>query len=96
MVADHVEGGAGRTSRWHLAVRDPPALPGPIGLPLGERGQACLDLVDLDINRIADELAFLRDGQVVLRTGRDELSESWRRVSFRRPSRSKLMSYRAA
>jgi ABC-2 type transport system ATP-binding protein len=36
-----------------------------------------------DINRIADELAFLRDGQVVLRTGRDELSEQWRQVSFR-------------
>jgi ABC-2 type transport system ATP-binding protein len=38
-----------------------------------------------DINRLADELAFLRDGQIVLRTGRDELSESWRRVSFRLP-----------
>jgi ABC-2 type transport system ATP-binding protein len=36
-----------------------------------------------DINRLADELAFLRDGQLVLRTGRDELSENWRRVSFR-------------
>jgi ABC-2 type transport system ATP-binding protein len=36
-----------------------------------------------DINRLADELVFLRDGQLVLRTGRDELSESWRRVSFR-------------
>jgi ABC-2 type transport system ATP-binding protein len=36
-----------------------------------------------DINRLADELVFLRDGQIVLRTGRDELSESWRRVSFR-------------
>jgi ABC-2 type transport system ATP-binding protein len=36
-----------------------------------------------DINRLADELVFLRDGQVVLRTGRDELSERWRRVSFR-------------
>ena len=36
-----------------------------------------------DINRLADELAFLRDGELVLRTGRDELSESWRRVSFR-------------
>jgi len=36
-----------------------------------------------DINRLADELAFIRDGQLVLRTGRDELSESWRRVSFR-------------
>ncbi len=36
-----------------------------------------------DISRLADELAFLRDGRLVLRTGRDELSESWRRVSFR-------------
>jgi ABC-2 type transport system ATP-binding protein len=36
-----------------------------------------------DINRLADELAFLRDGRIVLRTGRDELSENWRRVSFR-------------
>jgi ABC-2 type transport system ATP-binding protein len=36
-----------------------------------------------DINRLADELAFLRDGRLVLRTGRDELGESWRRVSFR-------------
>jgi ABC-2 type transport system ATP-binding protein len=36
-----------------------------------------------DINRLADELVFLRAGQIVLRTGRDELSERWRRVSFR-------------
>jgi ABC-2 type transport system ATP-binding protein len=36
-----------------------------------------------DINRLADELAFLRDGRLVLRTGRDEMSESWRRISFR-------------
>jgi len=36
-----------------------------------------------DISRLADELAFLRDGELVLRTGRDELSERWRRVSFR-------------
>ncbi len=36
-----------------------------------------------DINRLADELVFLRDGQIILRTGRDELSENWRRVSFR-------------
>ena len=28
-----------------------------------------------DISRLADELAFLRDGELVLRTGRDELSE---------------------
>jgi len=36
-----------------------------------------------DISRLADELAFLRDGRLVLRSGRDELSERWRRVSFR-------------
>lgn len=36
-----------------------------------------------DINRLADELVFLRDGRIALRTGRDELSERWRRVSFR-------------
>jgi ABC-2 type transport system ATP-binding protein len=38
-----------------------------------------------DVSRLADELAFLRDGKVVLRTGREELTESWRRVSFRLP-----------
>jgi len=38
-----------------------------------------------DISRLADELVFLRDGRLVLRTGREELSESWRRVSFRLP-----------
>lgn len=39
-----------------------------------------------DISRLADELAFLRDGTIILRTGRDELNESWRRVSFRLPA----------
>ena len=36
-----------------------------------------------DISRLADELVFLRDGTIVLRSGRDELGESWRRISFR-------------
>ena len=36
-----------------------------------------------DISRLADEIAFLRDGRLLLRTGREDLSESWRRVSFR-------------
>ena len=36
-----------------------------------------------DINRLADELVFLRDGEIVQRSGRDELSEQWRRVTFR-------------
>lgn len=38
-----------------------------------------------DISRLADELAFLRDGGLVLRSERDELAESWRRISFRLP-----------
>jgi ABC-2 type transport system ATP-binding protein len=36
-----------------------------------------------DISRLADELVFLRDGRWVLRSGREELAEAWRRVSFR-------------
>jgi ABC-2 type transport system ATP-binding protein len=36
-----------------------------------------------DISRLADELAFLRGGDLVLRSGREELAESWRRISFR-------------
>jgi ABC-type multidrug transport system ATPase subunit len=36
-----------------------------------------------DISRLADELAFLRDGRLLQRTGRDELSERWQRISFR-------------
>jgi ABC-2 type transport system ATP-binding protein len=36
-----------------------------------------------DISRLADELVFLRDGATVLRSGRDELTEGWRRISFR-------------
>jgi ABC-2 type transport system ATP-binding protein len=36
-----------------------------------------------DISRLADELAFLRDGRIIQRTGRDELGEQWRRISFR-------------
>jgi ABC-2 type transport system ATP-binding protein len=36
-----------------------------------------------DISRLADELVFLREGRVILRTGRDELSDRWRRISFR-------------
>lgn len=38
-----------------------------------------------DISRLADELAFLRDGELVLRTGRDALAERWRQISFRLP-----------
>ncbi len=36
-----------------------------------------------DIQRLADEIAFLRDGRLVLRAGTDALADSWRRISFR-------------
>jgi len=38
-----------------------------------------------DVSRLADELAFLSDGRLLLRSGREELGERWRRVSFRLP-----------
>lgn len=38
-----------------------------------------------DVDRLADELAFIRDGRLALRAGRDELESRWRRVSFRLP-----------
>jgi len=38
-----------------------------------------------DVDRLADELAFIRDGRLTLRAGRDELEARWRRVSFRLP-----------
>jgi ABC-2 type transport system ATP-binding protein len=36
-----------------------------------------------DISRLADELVFLREGQVLLRSAKDDLTERWRRISFR-------------
>ena len=36
-----------------------------------------------DISRLADELVFLRDGRVLLRSGKDALTDGWRRISFR-------------
>lgn len=36
-----------------------------------------------DISRLADEIVFLRDGLVVSRDRTDQLTDSWRRVSFR-------------
>ena len=36
-----------------------------------------------DISRLADELAFLDDGQIIKRTAKDNLTDSWRKISFR-------------
>ena len=36
-----------------------------------------------DISRLADELAFIIDGTVKLRTAKDDLTDRWRTISFR-------------
>ncbi len=36
-----------------------------------------------DISRIADELAFLNNGKIMLRTAKDDLTENWRTISFK-------------
>ncbi len=38
-----------------------------------------------DVSRLADELVFLNDGRLVLRTAKDSLAAAWRRISFRTP-----------
>lgn len=36
-----------------------------------------------DISRLADELAFLHNGQVIQRSAKDDLTDSWRKITFR-------------
>ncbi len=36
-----------------------------------------------DVSRLADELAFIRNGQLILQADRDELEAGWRRLTFR-------------
>ncbi len=36
-----------------------------------------------DVNRLADELVFIRKGQVAVHSGREALIDGWRRISFR-------------
>ena len=36
-----------------------------------------------DISRLADELAFIENGQIKLKSLKDDLTDNWRRVSFR-------------
>lgn len=36
-----------------------------------------------DISRLADDLAFLHNGQLTLRTAKDDLTDKWRTISFR-------------
>lgn len=36
-----------------------------------------------DVSRLADELAFIKNGQLLQHSGRDELERDWRQLSFR-------------
>lgn len=36
-----------------------------------------------DISRLADELAFLHEGQIVQRSAKDDLTDQWRKISFK-------------
>ncbi len=36
-----------------------------------------------DVSRLADELAFIRDGRLIQRASRDDLEAGWRRITFR-------------
>lgn len=36
-----------------------------------------------DISRIADELAFIDEGNIKLKTPKDDLTENWRKISFK-------------
>lgn len=45
-----------------------------------------------DISRLADELVFLREGRVLLRSSKDALTDRWRRVSFRLAERDVVVA----
>ena len=38
-----------------------------------------------DIERLADELAFINNGRLLLKTPKDFLTDKWRRITFRHP-----------
>ncbi len=52
-------------------------------LETGERAIFYSTHILADISRLADELAFLDDGKVILRAAKEDLLEQWRKISFR-------------
>ena len=52
-------------------------------LESGERAIFYSTHILSDISRLADELAFLHEGQVFQRTAKDDLLDQWRKISFR-------------
>ncbi|MFZ1946950.1 MAG: ABC transporter ATP-binding protein [bacterium] len=51
----------------------------------GERSIFYATHILSDISRLADELAFLREGGVIHRSRKEDLLDKWRRISFRSP-----------
>ncbi len=52
-------------------------------LETGERAILYATHILPDISRLVDELAFIDNGQIWLRTPKEELSDRWRKVTFR-------------
>lgn len=49
----------------------------------GERAIFYSTHILTDISRLADELAFIHEGQLVQRTAKDDLTDRWRKITFR-------------
>lgn len=49
----------------------------------GERAIFYSTHILTDISRLADDLAFIDNGQIKLRSAKDDLTESWRKISFK-------------
>ena len=48
----------------------------------GERAIFYSTHILTDISRLADELAFIDNGQIIQRTPKDDLTDNWRKISF--------------
>jgi ABC-2 type transport system ATP-binding protein len=51
-------------------------------LESGERAIFYSTHILTDISRLADELAFLNEGQILQRSTKDDLTDSWRKITF--------------
>jgi ABC-2 type transport system ATP-binding protein len=51
----------------------------------GERAIFYATHIISDISRIADELVFIDNGQIILRAAKDDLLDKWRKISFKLP-----------
>ena len=52
-------------------------------LESGERAIFYSTHILTDISRLADELVFLNEGQILQRSAKEDLTDQWRKISFR-------------